>query len=125
MTTLTIPTATRNAIANAAVDLIDGGTGAGYIEIRDGAVVLATCVMSDPAFGNAATGVAAASAISDEDSAVASGTADNFKVYDSAATEIMSGDVGTAAATMIMPSVNITIGEPVSVTSFSVTAPAS
>lgn len=63
-----LATATRNACADAAVDLFDGGSGAGTIDIRSGTqpasaedaatgTLLATFTLADPAFGAAATGV--------------------------------------------------------------------
>lgn len=63
-----LATATRNACADAAVDLFDGGSGPGTIDIRTGArpataqdaasgTLLATFTLADPAFGASATGV--------------------------------------------------------------------
>ena len=66
--------AARNAMCNALVDLIDGGAGAGTLKIYTATqpagpgtaitdqTILATLTFSDPAFGNAATGTATASA---------------------------------------------------------------
>ena len=61
---ITLSTAARNAAANAVVDLVDAGSGAGKLVIMTaGDVEVATLTFSDPAFGNAASGTATASAI--------------------------------------------------------------
>src|SRR5687767_5310722 len=83
-------TATRNATADAAVDLIDVG-GAGTIQIRTGAqptnvadaaqgTLLATLTFSATAFGAAATGVATAAAITSDTSADNSGTVGHARI---------------------------------------------
>lgn len=67
----------RTALCNALVDAIDAGAGAGTLEIRTGAApaattdadtgtLLATLTFSDPAYGNAAAGVAQESAITQD-----------------------------------------------------------
>lgn len=138
--------ATNTSIANAAaiamldllVDRLDAGSGAGYIQIFDGTMpgspddadagtVLAVCVLSDPAFGAAgsiATGArATASAVSDEASAPASGSADYFRAYDSNDVCVTQGTVGTASADMIINTIAITAGDVVSVISWTIDMP--
>lgn len=128
------------AACDAVVDLMDAGTGAGYVEIRTGSgpagvdivsdgTLLATCTCSDPAFGNAADatpgGIATASAISDDTSADATGTAGYYRGFDSAGNCVIQGSVGTSSADMIINSVSITSGATVSVDSWTVTVPES
>jgi hypothetical protein len=89
---LRLATATRNAAADAAVDLLDSGT----IQIRTGAqptavgdaasgTLLGTLTFGAPAFGAAATGVATANAITSDTSADASGTAGHARILTSGA----------------------------------------
>jgi hypothetical protein len=83
----------RNGGCNGQVDVIDQGSGAGKLKIytstQPGSVggtygtLLGTLTFSDPAFGNAATGVATASAITSDTNADASGTAGTAAVTDS------------------------------------------
>lgn len=78
----TLVDAVRNAACDAVVDSIDGGTGAGYVEIRQSTTVLVTINCSATAFGAAASGVATAAGTPLSGTAGASGTADNYRVYD-------------------------------------------
>lgn len=128
------------AACNAIVDLIDGGSGAGYIEIRTGSqpadpdtaatgTLLGTLTCSDPAFGAAADaapgGRATANSITDDSSADATGTATWFRVYDSDATAIIDGSVDTSGADMNLNTTAITAGATISVTSWTFTVPES
>lgn len=121
---VTLTTAARNAACNAIVDLCDAGAGAGSLVIRtSGDVEVATLTLSDPAFGNAATGVATASAITDDTSATG-GTAANFVLQDSDANIVLEGSVGTSGQDLNLSSVSIGAGDTVSVSSLTVTVPA-
>lgn len=128
--TLTLQTATRNAACDAIVDLIDGGAGAGILEIKSAASTVvgtnevATLTFSDPAFGAASSGTATASAITDDTSATG-GTASDFTVFDSNNTSIFQGSVSTSGADLNLSSVSIGAGDTVTITSFTVTMPAS
>lgn len=130
---LKITNAAASASADAVVDLIDAGAGAGKLRIYDGSkpatadtaissqVLLAELTFSDPAFGAASNGVATASSITADSSANASGTATWFRIVDSNNVAIMDGTVGTSGADLNLDSVSITIGQSVSVTSFTYT----
>lgn len=112
--------AAKQAATDAVVDLVDGGSAAGYITICDGTDVLATLTCNDPAFGAADANGTATLDVDPAISATASGTgtADNFKVYDSDATLIFSGTVGTSGADMTVDNTSINSGQTVSLTSF-------
>jgi hypothetical protein len=125
--TTTISTAARNAACNAIVDLLDAGTtdANGDLVIQtSGDVEVATLALSNPAFGAAATGVATASAISDDTNATG-GTAANFILQDRDNTEVMRGLCGTSGAELNLSSLSIGAGDTVSVSSLTVTVPAS
>lgn len=117
-------TPTRNAAADAVVDRVDGGAGAGELRLLTaGAAEVATLTFSDPAFGNAASGVAAAAAIT-SDSSATGGTVALFAVVDSDANVIFQGTVtGVGGGGDIeLSSVVIGAGETVSASAFSYTA---
>ena len=133
-----ISTAARNAAADSVVDLLDGGAGAGYIEIRTGSqpatpndaatgTLLATLTLSDPAFGTASSGTATASAITDDTSADATGTAGWFRGYTSAGTAVIDGNITATGGggNMELNSVSIVAGGLVEVTSWTITMPGS
>src|SRR5688572_78714 len=98
-----ISNASAAAACDAVVDLLDGGAGAGYVEIRTGSqpatvataasgTLLGTLTLSDPAFGAATTAspaVATANAITSDTTADNSGTAGWYRAYDSTGTAII------------------------------------
>ena len=123
---VTLTTAARNAACNAIVDLIDAGSSdsnGDLVIMTSGDVEVATLACSDPAFGNAATGVATASSISDDTDATG-GTAALFKFQDKDNTEVFRGSVGTSGEDLNLSSVAIGNGDTVSVSAFTATMPA-
>lgn len=87
-------TAAKNAATNAVVDLIDGGAGSnGTLVLKAGATTISTHNFSNPAFGDAASGVATANAIADG-TAAADGTVDSWEAKDTDGTVVVSGDAG-------------------------------
>lgn len=125
--------AAASAAADAVVDAIDAGAGAGLLRIYDGTqaatadtavgaqVLLAELTFSDPAFGAASNGVATASAITQDSSANATGTATWFRVVTSTGTAIFDGTVGTSGADLNLNTTSIVSGAAVSVTAFTYT----
>lgn len=122
---VTLSTAARNAAANAIAALVDAGAGAGQTVLRTVAdAEVATIVMSDPAFGSAASGVVTANAMT-ADSNATGGTATKFTLEDSTAAVVLTGTVGTSGADMNLSSTAIGAGDTVTLTSFTITMPAS
>jgi len=122
---VTLSTAARNAAANAIAALVDAGVGAGQTVLRTVAdAEVATIVMSDPAFGSAASGVVTANAMTADTSATG-GTATKFTLEDSTAAVVLTGTVGTSGADMNLSSTAIGAGDTVTLTSFTITMPAS
>jgi hypothetical protein len=134
-----ISTAAAKAACDAVVDLLDGGAGAGYIEIRTGSqpatvataasgTLLGTLTLSDPAFGNATTAspsVATASAITSDTNADATGTAGWFRAYDSAGTAIIDGSVTATGGggDLTLDSTSIIAGGTIAMTSWTISMP--
>lgn len=122
---ITLTTAARNAACDAIVDLLDAGAGAGTLEFQtSGDVEVATLTFSDPAFGNAATGVATASAITSDTNATG-GTVAQFKVFDSDSNEVFEGSVGTSGQDINLNTLTVAASDTVAVSSLTVTMPAS
>lgn len=134
-----ITTAAAKAACDAVVDLLDAGPAAGYVEVRTGSqpatantaasgTLLATLVLSDPAFGNATSAspsVATASAITPDTSADATGTAGWFRGYDSTGAAVIDGSVTATGGggDMTFDSVSFIAGGTVTVTSWTVSHP--
>lgn len=128
-TVLEFPNATRSAMCNALVDLIDVGAGTSHLRIYTSAfgTLLAELDFANPAFGAASNGVATAATGTNEASAPATGTAAKFRIVDRDGTTVCEGDAGTSGTALIMTSTSITATEPVNCTwaSSTVTVPAS
>jgi hypothetical protein len=121
---ITLETVARNAACDAVVDLADAGTGAGILRIRAGSTTLCDIELSDPAFGAASNGVATASGLPLSGTAVASGTADNYQVLDSAEGLKWSGTVGQGSGDLSLDNTSIASSQTVNITSWTHTAPA-
>ena len=102
-----ISTGMRDAGCDAMVDRIDGGTGAGRIDIRttgpptnltdaSPGTLLGTPVFAATAFGNSSVGVATAAAIVSDTNADASRGAGHFRCYQGAAADTAAEWQGTA-----------------------------
>ena len=104
-------------------DAIDGGTGAGTIEIGTSgmATVLAVLTLSDPC-GTVSSGVLTFSAITADSSADATGTAAEARIKDSSGNVIVSGlTVGTSGSNINLNTTSITAGGTVSLSAASIT----
>jgi hypothetical protein len=129
----------RDAAADGVADAFDGGTPPARIEHRTGAqptnvadassgTLLGTNIMSNPAFGAASAGVVTASAITDDSSADASGTAGYFRCYTGAGGDtaaLAQGNSGTSDADAIWDNNVIVAGGEIAISSFTITMPIS
>lgn len=127
---LAYATTLRNARLDAIDDAANAGAGAALLRIYDGTrpatggaatTLLAELTFSDPAFGAAGSGIITASAITQDASANATGTATWFRVVDSSATFVMDGNVGTGGSDLNMTTTSIVATQPVSCSSFVIT----
>lgn len=128
---------TRDDIAQAVIDAIDAGAGAGTVNIYDdsasrpadpdtavpgGSVLLATLTFSDPCGTvSAGSGAITFSTITDDASADATGTALWFRVFDSDSNAIMDGDCATSGSDMNFNTTSIVSGKAVGITSWTIT----
>lgn len=133
-----LATATRNAIVDAVVALIDADAGAGTVKIYDGTqpanantaittqTLLATVNLATTSFAASSGGTATASDPASVN-AVATGTASWFRCADNTGDTVFDGDVtgSGGGGTMQLSTTALVSGSPVDVTSFTITAPAS
>lgn len=128
-----LPTATKNAIVDSIVDLVDGGPSFGYIEIRTGSqpasandaatgTVLATVICLDPAFPSASSGSAALNGVPLTDAADNSGTAGWFRVLDSTAGKVIDGmcSMSGGGGEMILDNTSLATGQVFTITALTV-----
>lgn len=121
----TLEVAARNAACDAIVDLIDAGAGPGTLVFQtSGDVEVATLTFSDPAFGAAVAGVATAGAITSDTSATG-GVIAQASIFDSNASKVLEASVGVSGAEINLSSLTIGAGDTVSMSSLTLTVPAS
>ncbi|SMP00132.1 hypothetical protein SAMN06265173_1733 [Thalassovita litoralis] len=123
---VTLTTAARNAAVDAIADLVDAGTSdanGDLVIMTAGDVEVATLALSNPGFAAASGGAAAADTISDDTNATG-GTAALFKLQDRDNTEVLRGTVGTSGADLNLSSLTIGAGDTVSVSSLTISQPA-
>lgn len=127
------------AACDAIVDRVDVGAGTATVKIYPGTqpadpdtatgeTELATLNLPNPAFGAAADatpgGRATANPITPQNG-TANGTAAWFRVFDRNGLSQWDGECGTSGADMNLVSLSISIGQPVEITSWTVTMPES
>lgn len=123
-------TATRNAVANAEGDLLDGGsiqirTGAQPTNVGDAAsgTLLGTLTFAGTAFGAPSTGVVTAASITSDTNADASGTAGHARLLDSGAAIHSDASCGLGSGDFNFDNNVIVIGGTIAISSLSLTAP--
>jgi hypothetical protein len=127
---VTLTNAARTAACDAIVDLIDAGTGAGnlILYLANGTTEVATLPLNDPAFGAASNGVATLDvdpAVTDT-SATGNASAATVAIFkDSNSTEVLRCSVGVGSGDIQLTNNVIAAGETVTITSLTVTVPAS
>lgn len=133
-----LATGVVNAMADAAVDRMDLGSGAGTIKVytgsqpasandtEGGATLLATFTMADPAFGAASAGVASIASAPRTTTGAAAGTAGWFRAEDSDGTNCFDGSVTATGGggQLELNSTTISVGVSVEITSGTFTMPA-
>lgn len=121
---LTLATTMRNAIADA-VDTLVGTTAT--IEFQtSGDVEIATLTLGNPAFGAAASGVITLSGTPLSDTNATGGTMAKFKIKSGGTTDQITGTVGTSGQDINFPGgLTVGAGDTVTLTSFTITCPAS
>jgi len=105
------------------LNAIDGGAGAGYIEICSDAYasVLATITLSDPC-GSVSAGVLTLTMPKSDTNADNTGTAAIARIKDSTGTICVSGlTVGTSGTDIVLTSTAITTGDTVTLTAATLT----
>lgn len=134
MANFRLATNSRNAALDAINTAINAGSGAGKIRIYDGTqpanantavstqTLLAELALSDPAASSASSGTLTLSAITNDSSADATGTATWARILDSDNNAIFDCDVSSSvgSGTLKLNTTSIASGGPVAITSFTI-----
>lgn len=138
MANLRLTAATRNQMLDQIAARIDADAGAGTIKIYTGTqpanadtalsgqTLLATLTFSDPCASSASSGVLTFSAITEDASADASGSATWARVADNSGDTVFDCDVTASGGggTIQLNTTNIVSGGPVRITAFTLSIPA-
>lgn len=118
-------------LRNAMLDEITAAAGnAALLRIYDGSrpatggsatTLLAELTCGTPFAASAASGVLTLGSITQDSSANATGTATWFRIVTSGGTFVLDGNVGTSGSDLNLTTTSIVSGQPVSVTSFTIT----
>ena len=123
---VTLTTSARDTACDSIVDLIDtAGTGKLDFYTDGFGTLLAELVFGATAFGASSTGTATANAITAETSAVATGTAGAFRIMGGNDEVVMSGSVSASGGDINLNTTSIFQGDSLSISSLTVTVPAS
>lgn len=123
---LTLETALRNDLADQIDDSINTGAGTATLQFEtSGDVEVATIDLQNPAFGAAATGVITLAGTPLSDTNATGGTIAQFSIYDRDSTKQLEGTVATSGADINITSTIIAATETVTLSSFTLTVPAS
>lgn len=125
----TISTNARDAMADGIAGEVDAGTGAGLWEIWTSgfSTLLGTLTFSDPAFLGSSNGTTTADSITDDASADNTGTAAVMRVTTSLPATVYEGTVTATGGggDLELNTISITSGDTLSISSATLTAPAS
>ena len=126
---------TRSALADAAVDRVDGGGSAGEVRIYSGSApatitdapagdLLATFTLGDPAFGAASNGVATGAGLPIATTGADDGTAGYARVVQSDGTVVWDTEsVGVGTGEVQLDNLSIATAQAVNLTALTVTMP--
>jgi len=115
--------ATRTALCNTAVDLVDGGAGAGKLKfLNASATVLCTITLADPAFGDASGPSALLLGVPKQGAVTVAGTITQFYFTDSNDVTVIAGTVSTSGADINLSSVAVSVNDVIQVDSIQYTA---
>jgi hypothetical protein len=121
-----LETGTRNALANAFDDHVNTGAGTANMKLETSAdVEVAEFAFANPAFGGAATGVITLSGTPIQDTNAAGGTVAQASIYNRNGDKVCESVAATSGQEVTVSSTTVGAGETVTLTSLTVTVPAS
>jgi len=123
---MVLETATRNALADAFDALVNTGAGTAQLRLEtSGDVEVATFDLQNPAFGAAASGVITLQGVPIQDTSATGGTVAQGSIYNRNGDKVSESPAATSGQEITMSSLVVGAGETVTLTSLTVTQPAS
>lgn len=123
---MVLETATRNALADAFDDLVNTGAGTANMKLEtSGDAEVATFDFQNPAFGAAANGVITLQGVPIQDASASGGTVAQGSIYNRNGDKVSESVAATSGQEITVSSTTIGAGETVTLTSLTVTVPAS
>jgi len=123
---MVLETAARSALADAFDDYVNTGAGTANMKLEtSGDVEIATFNFQNPAFGAAASGVITLAGTPIEDSSATGGTVAQASIYNRNGTKVCEMVAATSGQEVTVSSTSIAAAEVVTLTSLTVTVPAS
>lgn len=123
---MTLETNARNALADAFDSLVNTGDGTATLKLEtSGDQEVATFNLQNPAFGSAVNGVITLQGTPLTDGSATGGTVEHGSIYNRNGDKVAEAAAGTSDAEITMSSLTIGEGEEVTLTSLTVTVPAS
>lgn len=121
-----LETGARNALADALDAYVNTGAGTAQFKLEtSGDVEVAAFDLQNPAFGNAATGVITLQGTPLQDTSAAGGTVAQASLYNRNATKVLESVAATSGQEVTVSSLTVGVGETVTLTSLTITQPAS
>lgn len=122
----TLETAARNALADAFDAYVNTGAGTAAAKLESSAdAEVAAFSLSNPAFGAASSGVITLSGTPLEDTSAAGGTIEHLSIYNRNGDKVCEAAAATSGAEVTVSSTEVAAGEAVTLTSLTITQPAS
>lgn len=119
-------TATRTVLADATVDRVDAGSGAGKLRFYTAGFGTQLCeiALADPAFGAASSGTATLLGVPLEGVCSGGGTIAKFRFLDSDLNEVFTGDVAASGSDINLNNPIVSTNDVVRITGLTYSAPA-
>lgn len=121
-----LETGARNALADAFDDYVNTGAGTANMKLETSAdAEVAVFNFSNPAFGNASTGVITLADTPIQDTNANGGTVAQASIYNRNGTKVSESVAATSGQEVTVSSTTVGVGETVTLTALTVTVPAS
>lgn len=122
----TLETNARNAVVDGIDALVNTGAGVATFDLEtSGDAEVASFALENPAFGNGATGVITLAGTPIQDTSAAGGTVAQASLYNRNGDKVLEAVAATSGQEVTVSSTTVGVGETVTLTSLTISCPAS